>query len=139
MSTDGLDRRRLRRAAVVLLSVAVVVAASVVTPPSNVLSATGPFGVGADKWLHLGAYWAVTLLVAAAFGSRRRRALVLAVAFGVALGAGVELVQATLPARAFDIADAAVNGVGAVLGAATYVVGRRVRGARGGRREGNGG
>lgn len=131
MVTDAVDRTHLRRAAPVLCWSAVVVAASVVTPPSGGLSTTGPLGVGVDKWLHLGAYWGVTLLAAAGLRARERRELLVAVALGVALGISLELVQATLPARAFDPADALVNGVGALLGAATYVLGRRVADARG--------
>ncbi|MFC6826654.1 VanZ family protein [Halopelagius fulvigenes] len=138
MGTDGLDRPRLRRVAPVLCWATVLVVASVI-PASGGLSAPGPFGVGADKWLHLGGYWSVTLLAAVALEARGRRTLLLAVAFGVALGAGLELVQAALPARAFDPADAAVNGVGAVLGAVTYVLWRRVRDARGGRPGNDGG
>lgn len=139
MDADGPDRTHLRRVAPVVCWAAVVVVASVMPASGGGLSASGPFGVGVDKWLHLGGYWSVTLLAAVAVRARGRRTLCLAVAFGVALGAGLEFVQAALPTRAFDPADAAVNGVGAVLGAATYVLWRRVRGARGGRRERDGG
>lgn len=129
MVADRLGRAHVRRAAPVLCWSLVVVAASVM-PPSGGLSTPGPFGVGADKWLHLGAYWGVALLAAVGLRARGRRTLVVAVALGAALGGCLELVQATLPLRAFDAADALVNGVGALLGAATYAVWRRVGDAR---------
>lgn len=132
--TDGIDRARLRRAAPVLCWSVAVVAASVVTPPSGGLSTAGPFGVGVDKWLHLGAYWGVALLTAVALRARQRRAFAVAVTVAVALGVSLELVQGTLPARAFDAADAVVNGLGALLGATTYALGRRIADARDRRR-----
>ncbi|SFF86777.1 VanZ like family protein [Halopelagius inordinatus] len=132
--TDGIDRTRLRRVAPVLCWSVAVVVASVVSPPSGGLSTAGPFGVGVDKWLHLGAYWGVALLAAVALRARGRRAFAAAVTVGVALGVSLELVQGTLPARSLDAADAFVNGVGALLGAATYALGRRIADARDRRR-----
>ena len=114
--------RRLRAALVVVLA-AVVLIASVVDPPST----GGPttlFGVGADKWLHGVAYAGL----AAAVGYARLdgtgldgRALLAVFLLVTAYGFGIDLVQAPLPARAFDLADAAANAVGAGLGTAPYL------------------
>lgn len=102
-----------------------VVVASVVDPPSGGLAATGPFGVGVDKWIHLGTYAVTAFLAGVAFRARGLRGLAGAVAVAVALGVGIELVQATLPARAFGVGDAAANALGAGGGAATYAAVRR--------------
>jgi VanZ family protein len=131
MDPNGVDRSNLRRAAPVAAWSVVVVLASVAPPPAGGLSTPGPLGVGADKWLHLGAYWITGLLAAAALRSRTRRALVLAATYGLCLGAGLELVQTALPARAFDLVDAADNALGSLLGAGTYRLWRRLADARG--------
>lgn len=118
--------RRLRYVLAVGVAAAVFVA-SVVNPPST----DGPtvlFGVGVDKWLHLLAYAAL----AGAVGYARLdeagldgRALLGVFLLVAVYGFGVEFVQAPLPARAFDLADAAVNALGAAVGTAPYL---RLRG-----------
>lgn len=118
--------RRLRYVFAVGVAVVVLIA-SVVDPPST----GGPtvlFGVGVDKWLHLLAYAAL----AGAVGYARLdetgldgRALLSVLVLVAAYGFGVELVQAPLLARAFDLADATVNALGAAVGTAPYL---RLRG-----------
>ncbi|MFC7156736.1 VanZ family protein [Halomarina halobia] len=115
-----LASRRVRRALVVLWAGYVLVA-STVDPPSGGLPPIGPLGlVGLDKWLHALAYAAMALLVAYALAARTPRTLALAVALTAAYGAGIEAVQAFLPLRAFDPADALANAAGAALGAAAW-------------------
>ncbi|MDS0296306.1 VanZ family protein [Halogeometricum luteum] len=117
---------RRRRVAPLLLWSLCVVVASAATPPGDGLSAA-PLGLGVDKWVHLGAYAVTAYLAAFALRARTARGLALATFVAVALGGGVELLQATLPARHAGLADAAANAVGAVIGAAAYAVLGRFR------------
>lgn len=125
-----LSRERLRRVAPLVLWGLCVVVASTATPSGDGLAAAGPFGFGVDKWIHLGAYAVMAYLAAFARRARTVRGLTLAALVAAALGGGVELLQATLPARAASLADAAANALGAVVGAATYAVGAGVERAR---------
>jgi VanZ family protein len=97
-----------------------VLAASVVDPPgSGGPTPLGPFGLlGADKYSHATAYLAVALSLGWARRAGTPRALLIVAAVATAYGAGIELVQAPLPARSFDLADAAANAVGAGIGTA---------------------
>lgn len=121
---------RLRRVAPLVAWSLCVVVASAATPPGDGLGAAGPLGFGVDKWVHLGAYAVTAFLAASALRARDARRLALAALVAVTLGGGVELLQATLPARDASLADAAANAAGAVLGAAAYAVGARVERAR---------
>jgi VanZ family protein len=92
----------------------------------------GPLGlVGLDKWLHALGYavLAGTLVPAVAADRPGRRSLAgtVVVAFAVAagVGLGVELLQWPHPGRTASLVDAAANLVGAAVGAAVAVVGRR--------------
>lgn len=94
-----------------------VLVASVVDPPTSAAPTAGPLGVvGVDKWLHAAGYGLVGFLAARALGGRTRRTVALAVLTVTAFGAGVELAQAFVPSRTFDLLDAAANAVGAVAG-----------------------
>ncbi|WP_254545738.1 VanZ family protein [Halomarina pelagica] len=109
------------RYALVVLWAGYVLAASTVDPPAGGLPPGGPLGlVGFDKWLHALTYAAMALLVAYALVARTPRSLALAGALAVAYGAGIEVVQAFLPLRAFDTADALANAVGAAIGAVAW-------------------
>lgn len=112
------------------VAVAVAVLAASVAPPSDGTAALGPFGlVGRDKWLHVAAYGALAAAVAYALPARSRRRLALAVGLAAGFGLVVEAIQFGLPYRSFDLADAAVNGVGALLAAVAWQVlgiGRRL-------------
>lgn len=118
--------RRLRHALAAGVA-ALVLVASVVDPPSTG-TPTVLLGAGVDKWLHAVAYAGLAVTVGYArlgeseLDGRTLLAVFLLVA---AYGFGVELVQAPLPARSFDLADAAANAVGAALGTAPYL---RLRG-----------
>ena len=102
---------------VAVAAYATVVVASVVGPPA-VLGADVA-GVGLDKWAHVAGTAAITVAVAAARRAEGRDLLVIAAAV-VALGAAIEGVQAPLAHRTASLADAAANGVGAVLGVAGW-------------------
>ncbi len=123
MSADGTGRALY---AVVALYVAALVAASAL-PTGGGLGAAGPLGLDVDKWLHLAGYAGLAAAAAWALSARTPRALAVAAAFAVGVGAGVEAVQATLPHRAASAADGLVNAAGATLGAAWW----RLVGGRG--------
>jgi VanZ family protein len=100
---------------------AVLLWASVIRPP-----ATDPggqpfvlFGVPGDKWLHAVAYAGLAGALAYARLAERRDLLVVAFV-AVAYGLAIEGVQAPLAYRAFSLADAAANAVGATVGAALW-------------------
>ena len=80
----------------------------------------GALEIGLTDPFHLVGYAVLTVLASRALG-RRRRGLLLAAAASVTLGFGVELVQAPIPWRSFAWRDAAVNAVGAVIGAGIAV------------------
>lgn len=121
-----------RRYALPVAVAAAIVLASVVDPAGGGSRvAVGP--VGADKFVHATGYAVLTaaLLVAGRpFEGRRRAGAALAVVLATALGAGLEVVQATLPARTFSVGDAAANALGAL--AAALLWRRRNRGRSGG-------
>lgn len=101
-----------------------VLAASVVPPPAAVAGpVVRPLGIPADKWVHAGAYAALAALLCFAARVRTAQAVVLVTAVVVAYGLGIEFLQATLPARTFDLADAAANAAGAALAALAWRVG----------------
>ncbi|MDZ5813331.1 VanZ family protein [Halorubrum sp. AD140] len=115
------DPRRL-----VVAFAAVVVAASLVPVPGAASGGGQPGGllpawVGVTMGFHLVGYALLAALVVRAV-RRAPRQRVAAAALGVAVatgvGFGVELLQAPIPWRSFAWTDAAVNAVGAVLGAA---------------------
>lgn len=96
--------------------------ASVSEPPTGGLPPVGPLGlVGVDKWLHALSYGTLSLLGGYALRRRTVRALALVALAAFAYGAGIEVVQAALPLRAFEVADAAANGVGALVGAGGWL------------------
>ena len=80
-----------------------------------------PAGIGVTDPFHLVGYAVLAALLVPAAGGRRSRPL-LAAAGAVAFGFGIELVQAPIPWRSFAWDDAAVNAVGAAVGAAVAAV-----------------
>ena len=117
MYRGGLPRLpRWMRVGIVILYAGALFVASVVDPPADGLSATGPLGVvPADKWLHALGYATLASLLAYASLAQTRRTLLLVTVVTVGYGVGIEVVQATLPVRSFDVADVAANAVGAVV------------------------
>ena len=102
---------------VVIAACATVVVASVVRPPAAL--GTDGAGVGLDKWAHVAGTAVLAVAVAAARRAEARDLLVVAAAV-VAFGATIEGIQASLAHRTASLADAAANGVGAVLGVAGW-------------------
>jgi VanZ family protein len=76
-------------------------------------------GIAQDKWLHAAAYAGLAATVGWALfvDYPVRRALVLAVLVAVAYGFAMEVVQAPLAARQFDLADVVADAVGALFAA----------------------
>ncbi|MFC7324557.1 hypothetical protein ACFQMF_08195 [Halorubrum rutilum] len=87
---------------------------------------TLPVDIGLTDPFHLVGYAVLTVLASRAIG-RGRRGLPLAAGAAVAFGFGIELVQAPIPWRSFAWGDAAVNAVGAGLGAAAVVAAAALR------------
>lgn len=86
-------------------------------PDAGGVVLAGPFGVGADKWVHAAGYAVVAGLAAATRGPRRGLlALVAVIAVVAAVGVGVEVVQSVVPGRTTSTADAVANTVGAAVG-----------------------
>ena len=84
-----------------------------------------PAEVGLTDPFHLVGY-AVLAALLVPTTRRRRFGPLLAAAVAVAFGFGIELVQTPIPWRSFAWGDAAVNAVGAVIGAAIAAgLGRR--------------
>ena len=82
-----------------------------------------------DKWLHFVAYAGLGGALAYALsGVDQSRAARAATVFALAVGfgAGVELVQGTLPYRTMALGDAVANGLGASLSLAWYLLEPRV-------------
>ncbi|MFC4357584.1 VanZ family protein [Halobium salinum] len=110
--------RRLRWTAVLVVAVAIL-AASVAPPGPDTGEPFVLLGVAGDKWLHAAAYAGLAATAGWAVFLDRPvpRALVLAVCLSAGYGVAMEVVQAPLPARQFDVADMLANAVGAVVAA----------------------
>jgi VanZ family protein len=125
--------RRARRAAAAWL--VVVVLASIVDPAAvgtalgGVASAGGaagtgvPVGIDGYTLAHVVAYGVLAWLLSHGIDRERRksggstlRTAILVVAVATAAGGAVELLQTGVAARSGSVADAAVNGIGAVAG-----------------------
>ncbi|QKG94181.1 hypothetical protein HPS36_13270 [Halorubrum salinarum] len=76
-----------------------------------------PAGVGLTDQFHLVGYAVLAALLVPVTRGNRFGPL-LAAGGAVAFGLGIELVQAPIPWRSFALRDAAVNAVGAAVGAA---------------------
>lgn len=114
------------RAAGLAVAAAAVFAASV-TDPSGAAAAGGRWFLGHDGWLHAAGYAVLGLLAAATVGARRLGDVAVVVAIVAAYGAGIEVVQWFLPARRFELLDAAANAAGALVGAGAVAIGARLR------------
>ena len=105
---------------------AAVLVASVVDPPSGTAPAAAiprPLSIPLDKWVHAGTYAVLAVLLCHATRARTTRAVLVAAVAVAAYGFAVELVQWTLPARSFELADAAANAVGSGLAALAWRLG----------------
>ncbi|WP_297888507.1 hypothetical protein [uncultured Halorubrum sp.] len=89
-----------------------------------------PEWIGLTTPFHLIGYAALaalTVRVLVGRGGTTARAAAVGVAAATAFGFGVELVQAPIPWRSFAWSDAAVNAVGATVGAGAFLAWRTVR------------
>ncbi|KAB1192446.1 antibiotic resistance protein VanZ [Haloferax sp. MBLA0076] len=120
------------RATLVVLGYALVVlVASVVPTPPGGLTPSGPLGlVGLDKWVHGVGYAVLGFGLALASRAQRGTEIGHVIVVASAYGAGIELVQATLPYRSFSIADAGANVLGAVLGGLLWYISNRLQTGR---------
>ena len=108
------------------VAVAVVLLVASVVPPGPAGGAAGPLPL--DKLLHTAGYAALAGSLAVALAVREQPAAwVAARSFcgAVAYGVAIELVQAGVPYRAFSLADAGANALGALVGAAVVAEYRR--------------
>lgn len=113
--------RPVRYAGVAAVAGALLVASIIDPPTGGGPPPYGPFGlVLLDKWVHALAYAALAGALLYALARADPRALVVAVALAAGYGLGIEAVQASLPERSFDLADAAANTTGAVVAAAGW-------------------
>jgi VanZ family protein len=78
------------------------------------------FGIGFTVYLHVIAYAGFAGAIGYATLAADLRTLLVAAAIAALYGAGVELVQGTLPYRSMSAFDALINAVGATAGAACW-------------------
>ena len=114
------------RRGLVVVYAGVVLFASVIDPPSAGTAPGGPFGLGADKWLHAATYAALAILLAYAALARTSRALLAVVVLAAGYGAGIEVVQSFLPLRSFEATDMAANAIGAAAAVGIWTIAGRV-------------
>jgi hypothetical protein len=144
--TDGPDAAAERPRTVAAAFAVVVFVASVIPVPAPPSGGSGggaereivgeggleivdalPVEIGLTGPFHFLGYAVLAALLVRAAGPERRVVAVAAVAAtaATAVGFGIELVQAPIPWRSFAWSDAAVNAVGAALGASGYALRRR--------------
>ncbi|MFO8115090.1 MAG: VanZ family protein [Halorubrum sp.] len=144
--TDGPDAAAERRRTVAAAFAVVVLVASVLPIPAAPSGGCGggtvggvgravvdafPAAIGVTGPFHFLGYAVLAALLVRAIGRERRVvAVAMAVTAATAVGFGIELVQAPIPWRSFAWSDAAVNAVGAVLGASVSALRRRRSGER---------
>lgn len=117
------------RWAIVLAVAGTILYYSILTPPGSGSFRTGPLGVFPySNWLHFLAYGGLAVVLAYALhDSELPDWQVLAVVFAVSVGYGVamELLQATVPSRTFDVMDVVINAIGAVVAVGCWQLIRR--------------
>jgi hypothetical protein len=128
------------RARAVAAALAVFVASVVPVPTGSSTSGGGllgavvaalPPGVGLTAPFHFVGYAVVAALLVPV-APRGRQGIALAVTGAVALGFGIELVQAPIPWRSFAWRDVGVNAAGAIVGAAVSAAAEDLRVPTGG-------
>jgi VanZ family protein len=116
-----------RVAAIVLAATIVVL--GVVPTQSTIHTVSGGRDDLATSAGHFAAYVVLAFVLAVALDDWRisRRALLGAAALAIGLGGAIELVQAPLPYRDCQLADALLDAAGATLGLAAFSVAARAR------------
>ena len=109
--------KRLRYAGVIACAV-VILYGSVIEPGDGVPRTL--FGIGVTVYLHVVAYAGFTGAIGYAALSADRRTLLVAAAVATVYGAGIELLQGTLPYRTMAASDVLLNATAAVIGAACW-------------------
>lgn len=109
------------RVAVGAWCVALVLASVIPIPGSSGSPSVLPFSPTAP--FHLVGYGVLGALTIDAVGPRRG-AMAFAALFAMSVGAGIEVLQVTIPWRTFAIADLAINALGAVAGVSIRSIGR---------------
>ena len=93
-----------------------VVLASMMHAPADPFAELGPLGLFTfDKWIHVGSYALVALLLSYAYLARTVTVLAGIAVLTVALGVGVEFIQGTISWRTMELADVAANSTGALV------------------------
>ncbi len=119
---------RAARVAVVPMALFAILYYSIVPFPTDLLAGVWFVdAVGPSRSLHLLAYGGLTGLVLLAIRSPDRSAVFLAVGVSVSFGAGMELVQLTLPHRTFSLTDIAVNAAAALFAGWCWYAAARLR------------
>ena len=103
-----------------VVACAIVILAASVADPSGTGAPRALFGIGVTVYLHFVAYAGLAGAIGHAVLSADRRALLLAAIIATLYGAGIELLQGMLSHRTMSAGDAAINAVGAALGAACW-------------------
>jgi glycopeptide antibiotics resistance protein len=109
--------KRLRYAVACGFALAILLA-SIIEPSAGVPRTL--FGVGFTVYLHVVAYAVLTAAIGYATRSADRGTLLVAVTVATAYGAGIELLQGTIPYRTMAAADVLINAIGALCGAAVW-------------------
>jgi VanZ family protein len=106
--------------AIGVVACAIVILAASVSDPGDTSAPRTLFGIGFTVYLHFIAYAGLAGAIGHAVLSADRRALLVAALLATLYGVGIELLQGTLSYRTMAAGDAAINAVGAALGAACW-------------------
>lgn len=130
MESSRLAERRRTLTTLVVVAAGVVFVGSVLPLPSagGDVAVAGPFGVGADKWVHAASYAVIAALAVSRrltrFETPGAIGLVVVVLAVAGFGAGIEVAQSFVPGRTASSGDVVANTVGAVVGVTVAVSGQ---------------
>jgi VanZ family protein len=117
-----MDRSTPRRYFPAIAFAALLLVVSLLPAPETGGPTLAPLGISLDKWVHAGSYGVLTGLLVWARRSRDVAVVAALAAVAVGYGIGIELLQGTVPSRSLSGADVVANAVGAVAGAAGWLV-----------------
>jgi len=81
-------------------------------------------GIAVDKWVHVGSYGLLTVLLAWGLHTRTLSVVAAVALVAVCYGGGIELLQGLVPSRSPSVADMVANTVGAVAGGSVWLATR---------------